>query len=60
MATSPSTTDPVPITIGGYDGLYVELSTPDDLSTCREGVDDQVATFNYFWSWPAAKTTPQT
>ena len=45
-------TDPVPITIGGYDGLYVELSTPDDISTCREGVDDLGASFNYFWSWP--------
>ena len=38
-------TRPVPVTIGGYDGLYVELFTPDDLdfATCREG---------YFHSWP--------
>ena len=45
-------TDPVPITIGGYDGLYVELSTPDDLSTCREGVDNLGDSYNYFYSWP--------
>lgn len=36
-------TDPVPVTIGGYDGLYVELSTPDDITTCNGG---------YFRSWP--------
>lgn len=38
-------TRPVPVTIGGHDGLYVELFTPDDLdfATCREG---------YFHSWP--------
>jgi hypothetical protein len=36
-------TDPVPVTIGGYDGLYVELATPDDITACREG---------YFRSWP--------
>ena len=45
-------TDPVPITIGGYDGLYVELSTPDDISTCRKGLDELGASYNYFWSWP--------
>ncbi|WP_456845654.1 hypothetical protein [Cellulomonas sp. P5_C6] len=38
-------TDPAAVTIGGYDGLYVELSTPHDLdfTTCRQG---------YFHSWP--------
>lgn len=38
-------TDPVPVTVGGYDGLYVEISVPEDfdLSTCRDG---------YFYSWP--------
>ncbi len=25
-------TDPVPVTVGGYDGLYVELSVPDDVN----------------------------
>lgn len=38
--------DPVPVTVGGYDGLYVELSVPDDvnLEACRpEG---------YFYMWP--------
>ena len=45
-------TDPVAVTIGGYDGLYVELSTPVDISTCREGFDDLGARFNYFYSWP--------
>ena len=45
-------TDPVPITIGGYDGLYVELSTPDDISTCRKGLDEKGASYNYFYSWP--------
>ena len=45
-------TDPVPVTIGGYDGLYVELSTPDDLSTCREGLDNLGDSYNYFYSWP--------
>ena len=38
-------TDPAAVTIGGYEGLYVELSTPDDIdfTTCLKG------TFN---SWP--------
>ena len=33
-------TDPVPVTVGGYDGLYVELSVPDevDVSACPSGV----------------------
>jgi hypothetical protein len=33
-------TDPVPVTVGGYNGLYVELSVPDavDLSVCPNGV----------------------
>ena len=33
-------TDPVPVTVGGYDGLYVELSVPDevDASACPSGV----------------------
>jgi len=39
-----SGTDPVPVTVGGHDGLYVELSVPDiDLSACPGG---------YFNSWP--------
>ena len=36
-------TEPVPVTIGGYEGLYLELSTPDDISNCPGG---------YFRSWP--------
>ncbi|NUU17359.1 hypothetical protein HP550_08870 [Cellulomonas humilata] len=47
LATQPMRdgTDPAPVTIGGYDGLYVELSTPADLdfTTCRQGS---------FHSWP--------
>ena len=33
-------TDPVPVTVGGYDGLYVELSVPDDIdvAACPGGV----------------------
>ena len=33
-------TDPVPVTVGGYDGLYVELTVPDevDASACPGGV----------------------
>jgi hypothetical protein len=33
-------TDPVPVTIGGYDGLYVELTVPDevDAGDCPGGV----------------------
>ena len=27
-------TDPVPVTIGGYDGYYTELSVPDDIDIC--------------------------
>ena len=27
-------TDPVPVSLGGYDGLYVELSLPKDASAC--------------------------
>ena len=40
-------TDPVPVTVGGYDGLYVEISVPEDfdLSTCRDG-------YFYFYFWP--------
>ena len=32
-------TDPVPVTVGGYDGLYVELSVPDDVdvAACPDG-----------------------
>jgi hypothetical protein len=32
-------TDPVPVTVGGYDGLYVELSVPDDVdvTACPQG-----------------------
>lgn len=35
-----SGTDPVPVTVGGYDGLYVELSVPAevDVSACPSGV----------------------
>jgi len=31
-------TDPVPVTVGGYDGLYLELSAPDDFdfSACPQ------------------------
>ena len=38
-------TDPVPVTVGGYDGLYVELSVPDaiDIDACPGGK---------FFSWP--------
>lgn len=36
-------TDPVAVTVGGYDALYVEMTTPADLSMCRDG---------YFRSWP--------
>jgi len=39
-------TDPVPVTVGGYDGLYVELTVPDkvNVEACRpEG---------YFYMWP--------
>jgi hypothetical protein len=38
-------TDPVPVTVGGYDGLYVELSVPDDIDidACPEGK---------FFTWP--------
>jgi hypothetical protein len=34
-----SGTEPVPVTIDGHDGLYVELSVPDavDVSTCSSG-----------------------
>ena len=34
------TTDPVPVTVGGYDGLYVELAVPDDVDAgdCPGGV----------------------
>jgi hypothetical protein len=33
-------TDPVPVTVGGHDGLYVELTVPDevDASACPGGV----------------------
>jgi hypothetical protein len=33
-------TDPVPVTVGGYDGLYVEVSVPDevDAGDCPGGV----------------------
>jgi hypothetical protein len=33
-------TDPVPVTVGGYDGLYVQLTVPQDLdaSACPSGV----------------------
>ncbi len=33
-------TEPVPVTVGGYDGLYVELSVPDDIdvAACPGGV----------------------
>jgi len=45
-------TDPVAVTIRGYDGLYVELSTPDeiDFTTCRQG---------YFSSWPGRFDTAE-
>lgn len=38
-------THPVPVTVGGYDGLYVELSMPDDVDVdaCPDGM---------FLSWP--------
>ncbi|WP_129337085.1 hypothetical protein [Cellulomonas endophytica] len=38
-------TAPVAVTVGGYDGLYLELGTPADLdlATCRDG---------YFHTWP--------
>ena len=45
-------TDPVAVTIGGYDGLYVELSTPDDISTCFEEIDTLGDSHNYFFIWP--------
>jgi len=38
-------TDPVPVTVGGYDGLYVELSVPDV-------VDDRACTDSDFSLWP--------
>ena len=41
-------TEPVPITIGGYDGLYVELSTPEDITACPDGG---------FRSWPGRGDT---
>jgi hypothetical protein len=36
LATQPRLggTDPVPVTIGGYDGLYVELTKPTDAPQC--------------------------
>lgn len=43
-------TEPSAVTIGGYDGLYVELSRPDDLdlATCREDA---------FHTWPGRSDT---
>ncbi|WP_456845270.1 hypothetical protein [Cellulomonas sp. P5_C6] len=38
-------TEPVPVTIGGYDGFYVELSVPDD-------VDIAACPGGKFFSWP--------
>ncbi|WP_456845271.1 hypothetical protein [Cellulomonas sp. P5_C6] len=38
-------TDPVPVTIGGYDGFYVELSVPED-------VDIAACPGGKFFSWP--------
>lgn len=38
-------TDPVPVTVGGYDGLYVELSVPDD-------IDIDSCDLGKFNSWP--------
>ncbi len=40
-----ASTDPVPVTVGGYDGLYVELSVPDD-------VDDSACADSDFSLWP--------
>lgn len=44
LATQPRLggTDPVPVTIGGYDGLYVELTRPTDAPPCRGRVLWQV------------------
>jgi len=39
-------TDPVPVTVGGYDGLYVELSVPDD-------VDVGACPGGQFRMWPS-------
>jgi hypothetical protein len=35
-----ASTDPVPVTVGGYDGMYVELTVPDevDASACPSGI----------------------
>jgi hypothetical protein len=42
LSTQPlrSGTDPVPVTVGGYDGLYVELTVPQDLAAgaCPSGI----------------------
>ncbi|WP_456825759.1 hypothetical protein [Cellulomonas sp. P5_E12] len=38
-------TTPVPVTIGGYDGFYVELSVPDD-------IDVDACPGGKFFSWP--------
>jgi hypothetical protein len=31
------TTQPVPVTIGGYHGLYLKLTAPADIDRCRRG-----------------------
>jgi hypothetical protein len=31
------TTQPVPVTIGGYQGVYVKITAPADINRCREG-----------------------
>jgi hypothetical protein len=42
------TTQPVPVTIGGYHGLYLKLTAPADIDRCRRG---SVTIFTAGGSW---------
>lgn len=46
------TTEPVPVTLGDFDGIYVEITTPADydVGSCH---DDEL----YLWQLPAEPTT---
>jgi hypothetical protein len=43
LANDPSldATSPVPVTLGGYSGRYMDLQVPSDISTCTDG----------YWPW---------